>query len=76
MIKGISMKSIKETLQLTAWYALGTTAIGVSKVINTGRSIALELKKGTPQEFVRYTNKDISDVFKSKFYKSKPEPSK
>ena len=71
--KGIIMKDIKESLKLTGWYALGATAIGVSKVINTGRSIALELKKGTPQEFVRYTNQDIAKTFKSKFSKVNPE---
>lgn len=71
--KGIIMKDIKESLKLTGWYALGATAIGVSKVINTGRSIALELKKGTPQEFVRYTNQDIAKTFKNKFNKANPE---
>tara|TARA_R110002074_G_scaffold49729_2_gene127024 strand:+ start:3146 stop:3394 length:249 start_codon:yes stop_codon:yes gene_type:complete len=71
--KGIIMKDIKESLKLTGWYALGATAIGVSKVINTGRSIALELKKGTPQEFVRYTNQDIAKTFKNKFSKANPE---
>jgi len=71
--KGIIMKDIKESLKLTGWYALGATAIGISKVINTGRSIALELKKGTPQEFVRYTNQDIAKTFKNKFSKANPE---
>ena len=67
------MKDIKESLKLTGWYALGATAIGVSKVINTGKSIALKLMDGTPQEFVRYTNQDIAKTFKSKFSKVNPK---
>jgi len=64
---------IKETLKLTGWYALGATAIGVSKVYKAGKYIASELNQGTPQEFVRYTNKDIASRFKSKQPQDQPQ---